>query len=236
MPNAVDVTLVAALVLWAAWDHFMTWPRLMRAESRGEPGVRARLYREVGLAEWGLSAAVLAAWLAAHRPLATLGLAPPTGARLAVGAALCTGLALLMVAQSRQVAALTPERRQRAGARLSAPIRLLVPRTRAEWTGFLALSVTAGFCEELLARGFLIWFIATWTGPWIALVLSSALFGLGHGYQGWSGIVKTGVVGLVMGAVYLGTHSLLPGMVLHALIDAGSGTAGWILVRDDAQP
>ena len=140
-----------------------------------------------------------------------------------------------MGAQSRKVATLTPERRERARAGLSGPVVALLPHNRAEWRGFLALSLTAGVCEELLVRGFLIWFIASWTGPWIALVLSSVLFGLAHGYQGPGGIVKTGVVGLVMGAVYLGTHSLLPGMVLHALLDAGSGTAGWILVREDAR-
>ncbi len=234
MPNAIDVTLVVLVLAWGAWDHFFAWPRFARAMASSAPGARPRFYREVAAGEWALTVAILLAWFRAHRPLADLGLSLPAGARLAVGAGLCVVLAVVMWLQARNILALTPERRARARARLPGPAAAVLPHTRGEWAGFFGLSLTAGTCEELIARGFLIWFVGAWTGPWIALVVSSVLFGLGHAYQGRKGIVQTGVVGLAMGLVYLGTHSLLPGMVLHALIDAGSGTAVYLMFREDA--
>jgi membrane protease YdiL (CAAX protease family) len=90
---------------------------------------------------------------------------------------------------------------------------------------------SAAIGEELQFRGFL------WSrlerlygeGPGAtrgALVTQAALFGLGHLYQGPAGVLVTGVLGLVLGTVYLaGRRSLLPCMLLHALIDTISLTA-----------
>ena len=65
--------------------------------------------------------------------------------------------------------------------------------------------------------------IAAHTGPWIALVSTSLVFGLGHAYQGPGGVLRTGVVGLVMGLLVLSTGSLLPAMLVHAVLDITSG-------------
>ena len=232
MPNALDLSLMTLLVAAGAWDHFVAWPRFARAVAAGERGVRTRFYRAVAIGEWLFAAAVIATWVHAHRPFAALGLTMPTGVRLAAGVLVCALGAGLVALQTRQIAALPPERLVRAGARLSGPIAALLPHSPGERNAFMPLSLTAGVCEELVARGYVLWFIGAWTGPWVALVLSSALFGLGHAYQGRSGVVKTGLVGLVMGLVYLGTGSLLPGMVLHTLIDVGSGIAGYALLRE----
>jgi membrane protease YdiL (CAAX protease family) len=50
-------------------------------------------------------------------------------------------------------------------------------------------------------------------------VVSSAIFGFCHIYQGWVGIVGTGVLGAVLMWMYLSTESLLLPIVIHALID-----------------
>jgi membrane protease YdiL (CAAX protease family) len=89
---------------------------------------------------------------------------------------------------------------------------------------------TAAVGEELLFRGFV------WTrlerligGPFAyiaALVLQAVLFGLGHAYQGMSGVLATSAVGFVLGLVRLAARrNLLPGMLLHAMIDTVSLTA-----------
>jgi uncharacterized protein len=91
--------------------------------------------------------------------------------------------------------------------------------------------VTAGFCEELWFRGFLIAYLAQWIGWWQAAVASSVLFGIGHACQGPAGVPKTTGVGLVFAALYGYSGSLWPSIVLHAAIDVQSGAIGYEALR-----
>jgi membrane protease YdiL (CAAX protease family) len=45
------------------------------------------------------------------------------------------------------------------------------------------------------------------------------VFGLAHAYQGATGILVTGVLGLVFGLLYLRSKSLWPLVIAHGLID-----------------
>jgi membrane protease YdiL (CAAX protease family) len=88
----------------------------------------------------------------------------------------------------------------------------ILPDTREERAWFTFISLTAGICEEVLYRGFLIRYLSEspWhTGLWMALAISSIAFGMTHGYQGVSGILGTAVIGAVMGVVFVVTGSLL---------------------------
>ncbi|TAK00125.1 MAG: CPBP family intramembrane metalloprotease [Candidatus Manganitrophaceae bacterium] len=53
----------------------------------------------------------------------------------------------------------------------------------------------------------------------MALLLSTLIFSLGHGYEGSAGIVTVGGMGLVFGLVYLWRGSLIAPMVMHFLQD-----------------
>jgi membrane protease YdiL (CAAX protease family) len=97
-----------------------------------------------------------------------------------------------------------------------------LPITGEERAWFAVVSVTAGICEEVLYRGFLIRYLSDgpWHfGIWIALAIASISFGLGHGYQGLSGIIGTGVLGALIAVIFLATGSLWLPMALHAIID-----------------
>jgi len=103
-----------------------------------------------------------------------------------------------------------------------AKLSFFVPCETFEFPWFAALSVTAGVCEEWVCRGFVLHYLVA--APWhlslgTAVILSAAVFGLNHLYQGLSGMVTTGVLGLILALLYLATGSLLLPMVLHALID-----------------
>jgi membrane protease YdiL (CAAX protease family) len=98
----------------------------------------------------------------------------------------------------------------------------LIPNTATERAAFVLVSLTAGICEELLVRGFLIRFLheggfAVPLG--VALVASSLVFGLAHLYQGLKGVAGTAVAGLVFGLVFLLSGSLIPCIILHVLLD-----------------
>jgi membrane protease YdiL (CAAX protease family) len=99
----------------------------------------------------------------------------------------------------------------------------MMPRSDLEARWFNGLSITAGICEELLYRGYLLWYLGAWL-PWLPAILIAALiFGFGHAYQGPRGIALTTLVGLLMSAIYLGTGSLFLSMTFLALMDLHAG-------------
>lgn len=116
------------------------------------------------------------------------------------------------------------------GVRESPFLRQLIPRTGRQKRLFIGLSITAGFCEELVFRGFLIDALAAATGmvP-LAVVLSSCVFGLLHAYQYAAGAIRAAVLGTVLAIPFIVTGSLVPSMVAHAAIDVMAGV--WLRDR-----
>lgn len=89
------------------------------------------------------------------------------------------------------------------------------------WIG-LAMLFTA-FYEEVLARGFLLTRSRTLlAGAWGPVLLSSLLFGLGHFYQGWLGVVQTALVGVVFARLALYWGTLWPVILAHAALNTVS--------------
>jgi membrane protease YdiL (CAAX protease family) len=102
----------------------------------------------------------------------------------------------------------------------------ILPSTPIERVAFAGVALTAGFCEEVLYRGFLLYALdGVIASPWISLVLAAIAFGVGHAYQGRRGIVLTAILGVVFGLLYRFGGSLWPGIVLHAAIDGVNGYA-----------
>ncbi len=97
----------------------------------------------------------------------------------------------------------------------SAP-SFLVPAGGGEIALALLFLIVVAVSEEVIFRGYLIRrFAAISKNPAAALVLSSFIFALGHGYQRTGGIVGVGILGLVFGAVYLWRKSLIAPIVMH---------------------
>ncbi|MGH7460499.1 MAG: lysostaphin resistance A-like protein [Longimicrobiales bacterium] len=99
----------------------------------------------------------------------------------------------------------------------------LLPQTAREKFAFVFLSITAGICEELVFRGFLISALTVTWGTAAALVISSALFGLLHAYQGAAGALRAGALGLALAIPFILSGSLLPSIAAHTLIDLIGG-------------
>jgi membrane protease YdiL (CAAX protease family) len=110
------------------------------------------------------------------------------------------------------------------GASQAASVKSLLPRRAVEVALWIPLSISAGFCEEFVFRGyFQRQFEAFTHSRWIALVLQSALFGVSHGYQGGQACLKITVFGVLFGLLALWRKNLRPGMVAHALTDIIAG-------------
>jgi uncharacterized protein len=100
----------------------------------------------------------------------------------------------------------------------------LLPESRRERLWFVAVSVSAGICEEIVYRGWLLAFLHGTCGldGSLLIVAAAALFGLGHVYQGVLGVVGTAYVGAVLAGLYVASGSLLLPIILHVLIDVRS--------------
>jgi membrane protease YdiL (CAAX protease family) len=100
----------------------------------------------------------------------------------------------------------------------------LAPRGAREILFFAALSATAGFCEELVFRGYLQkqFHAATRNAP-AGIILQAVFFGMGHGYQGFKRMAVITVLGILLGALAFWRGSLRPGMIAHGWIDFSSG-------------
>lgn len=82
------------------------------------------------------------------------------------------------------------------------------------------LVVVVAVAEETIFRGYLILrFRAVTASTAAAAVLSAAIFSLGHGYEGFAGLLTVGAMGLVFAVIYLWRQSLVAPMVIHFLQD-----------------
>jgi membrane protease YdiL (CAAX protease family) len=86
--------------------------------------------------------------------------------------------------------------------------------------------ILAAFGEELVFRGYLIRRVTglmgdTGLGRIVAVVASSTLFGLAHRYLGWAGVIATGIIGTILGTLYLcGRKNLWTVIACHGIVDA----------------
>jgi CAAX protease family protein len=94
----------------------------------------------------------------------------------------------------------------------------------------------AAFGEEISYRGYLLTRAAdvgarSKTAYWIAVLLVSVLFGIGHYYKGPAGMVDSGIAGLVLGITYmLSGRNLWACILAHGFIDTFGVVAlffGW---------
>ena len=176
-------------------------------------------------------AVVLGLWAVSGRPLERLMILEwlPTGWWTGVAWAVVLLACVLLVAQVTAVwgneAGLSSLRKQMT------TVEGYLPHTPVELKLFLAASLAAGICEEIVYRGYLLAYFDGLVGPAGAVLASTFLFGLGHAYQGAAGIVRTGVVGLLCAGAYVVTGSLLAPILLHVVIDATSGLLAYLALR-----
>jgi len=120
---------------------------------------------------------------------------------------------------------------RRMGLRESVLLLHLLPVTRNERVAFAGLSVTAGFCEEFLFRGFLLVTLGDATGSVaMAVVLSTLVFGWVHAYQQPAGAARAGMLGALLAMPAVVAESVVPSMIAHTAIDL----VGGLWLRDRA--
>ncbi len=227
MPAHALFLFLAAVM--PVWDVFET-RRLKRL--RDHPRAKIRSYAKTMAVLWlaalwahaASGAAVLNPPPALHAALSWLPAKAASGLAAGFVAGAAAGLLVLPLAAAR-----SPKVRQSIARRL-APLDFFLPTRPPEFRLFPALCLSAGICEEILYRGFLLSYLASAPLPlpaWGALAAASVLFGLAHLYQGLSGVLATSVLGLLLSLLFLWTGSLALPMLLHTLIDLRA----WLILR-----
>ena len=232
---AVALGTVAA---WVATIHVPTFSRIfaafllvplpvfMRWQTRAggdavEQLPRTGLYLSSALLLWLLGALTAGCVIADHLRATQLGLTTSHPAAIAawtVGT-YAAGVTVLVLGRVLGIAE-------------SPLLRHLIPVRAVEKVAFTSLALTAGFAEELVFRGFLLWALTLASGSMtVAVVLSSVVFGILHAYQDAGGAARAAILGAVLAAPVVATGSVIPAMVAHAAIDMTSGLilAKWLL-------
>jgi len=234
MPTWIDLLYVACFAVASPlYGYFVFWPKFQRRKATSPTQARWSLWKTSTVEYWLIVAVGVALWLWFDRPWAELKFARPEGWGFVAVSVLIAAYAayqLYAIAALRRDAAL----RDTLRANFVGDVADVLPRTRNETAMFTVVSITAGFCEEFLFRGFFLWAIAPWLGWWGAAAVSLAIFALGHAYQGAKGVIQTGVFGAFYTAIVWLTDSLWPAIVSHVLVDAFAGVMAWIALRDEA--
>ena len=178
-----------------------------------------------GLVMGGL---VLLFWHLADRDIGDFGLLGWSGRNPLATAAAALLWPVLLVA----VARLLWLRYRHPITRFYSSYAHLMPRSRSEIPYAYAAGILGGTGEEIAYRGFLIWYVQAFVGLPLAVLATSLLFGLAHGYQSKVGMVFATVAGLVLAGFYLLSGSLLLAVWMHATYNVASFTLGYRLLGD----
>lgn len=103
----------------------------------------------------------------------------------------------------------------------------LLPQGPLEIALWIAVSISAGICEEIVFRGYLQRQFEALTGlPWLATILQAAVFGVSHGYQGVMACLRIAAYAVLFTLVAKWRRSLRPGILAHAATDILAGVFG----------
>lgn len=100
----------------------------------------------------------------------------------------------------------------------------LVPTTAGQKILFVLLAVSAGVCEEIVFRGFMIPALFSRTNSLVAaVIISSAVFGVLHIHQRPAGALRATLLGGALALTFVSSGSIYPAMVAHTTIDIIGG-------------
>jgi membrane protease YdiL (CAAX protease family) len=100
----------------------------------------------------------------------------------------------------------------------------LLPSNLLERVLWVALSISAGFAEEVVFRGYLQRQLFAYSGSFpLAVLLQASVFAVAHGYQGARNCLMIAVFGMPFTLLSEWRKSLRPGILAHAWTDLASG-------------
>jgi membrane protease YdiL (CAAX protease family) len=172
------------------------------------------VYLPILLVQWGMTFYVTRVGRARNALPALIGTRWRTPARAAMDIGLAIGLAVLIVACEIAWS-------RWGGSRGTAA---LLPTSSAEKAWWVLVAASAGFCEEVVYRGYLRMQLSAFAhSETFGVVAQGLLFGIAHGEQGTPAMVRYAIYGIAFGVLARARSSLLPGIACHVGIDLAAG-------------
>ncbi len=116
---------------------------------------------------------------------------------------------------------------------------------RGDFVSYLILLaigwVIGGFLEEFTFRGFILgrvrWILgSSVAATWVGVLAAAVPFGIAHLYQGVTGMIATGMIGFVLGAVYVyHRFNLWYAIFTHGFVNTVGITAMYMDIDRDLQ-
>ena len=216
LPFLLQTAVVTRALFLLPLEGKRKYARLVEALQR-DPRARTAFYRRFLLVWWITSFIVTLSLFYARAPRGSLMLRP-IQAGPAAWAVLGLFLALLIwpVWRAREAGPYRDAVREQL-----ARVPALLPGTRQERWLFVAVALSAGFCEELVFRGLIPEYFAMLVPalPWLGPAVSIAGFGIAHWYQGLRGVWISALLGAVFYFAMAVSGSVFAAMALHALND-----------------
>ena len=152
--------LLVGYPVWAARNSAARHIARLARRIAADPNARTNEYLWTIAMEWGLTLALLAWWQWAPRPLPALGVVPPEGSGAWWTLLVCSGGIGFYAQQARAVAA-SPDAQATLLKQIESQphVRMILPATVREARVFGGVAITAGICEEVLYRGYLLWYL-----------------------------------------------------------------------------
>ena len=178
---------------------------------------RMKIYERTILSEWLVLGLVLAGvWLHGSSLSAVLGERWRSSRQFLRDA----GIGLLFLIASIMVTSMLGAH----GGTGDKVTQFLLPQGRIEIALWIALSLSAGICEEAIYRGYLQkQFMALTKSVPAGILLPALAFGAAHSYQGFARAALIGVMGAMGGILAYWCRSVRPGMIAHTLQDVLGG-------------
>lgn len=220
---AGPIHTISLLLILGAWA-FLSWFAAGRVSVTANPR-RVPMYLLTIVSEWLVFAYVVEGVRRRRRPISLLlgnrwnsGRQLLRDIRIAAVFWLLSGGILVVFARLMRIDA-SPS-----------TVQFMLPHGALEFSLWVALSVSAGICEETIFRGYLQrQFIAFTRSAPVGIVLAAAAFGAAHAYQGWRMTILIGIYGLMFGILAYWRGTVRPGMIAHAWQDSISGIVGSLL-------
>ncbi|MEW1927919.1 CPBP family intramembrane glutamic endopeptidase [Streptomyces sp. NPDC088360] len=210
--TAVTAVLGAYLLLGEPWLGRRVYGSLARRRDT-EPRALVGYFTFVLVFWWALAAlALVVLLLSPAMAAADLGIAAPESP--VTTAVIVVLVGAVSVVSGRKMRALAEGGKNVPGL---ASIRAMLPRTPQERRLAVAVAVTDGICAELVYRGLLIAFGVGVLGLnlYAAAALSVLAYAVAGIYQGRSGVIAFGVVGVLLAGLYVSSGSLLLPIAVH---------------------
>ena len=237
--SIISSAVLAIYIVWESLRSPAMYRRLKQAVDSGEGGARARFYRKVCWFE-GISAMLALLALGFDWTRLTPSLLELNSSSFATWwrspfeqhdnsfiYGLAIGLAMAVagfIVAMRIIRHRTPKAVRNAAhrqPRFLPDFSYLLPTSPRERMLFALVALSAGICEEVVFRAWLMDSLHRWghLQGWILAIVAALLFGLAHYYQGVPGVLVTSILGLFFCGLYVGSGTLLVPIVLHTLVD-----------------